>query len=312
MLRKILIADDSEVARNHLRKLLSFQNFLILEVKDGKEALDAIEKENPDLVLLDLNMPVMDGFEVLEKLSPRLQKEFLPIIVITGEENRETLEKAFQLGAVDFIVKPPSEVELKSRVSAHLRTKSYYEELLEKTRELELLMEELRSMSVTDPLTGLYNRLYFNEKFKEEFERARRLKLPFSFLMIDIDHFKKVNDTYGHDVGDKVLVATAGTIKGNVRAIDIVSRYGGEEFTVILLRTHREHCLPVAERIRKAVEESSVPLNGKIVRVTISIGCTTYSGEEDVRPEEVIKKADEALYMAKNHGRNRSVFLPLK
>ena len=311
-MRRILIADDSEVVRNHLKKLLSFQDFRILEAENGKQALDIVKRENPDLVLLDLNMPVMDGFEVLRKLSPRLQKEFLPIIVVTGEENKETLEKAFQLGAVDFIVKPPSEVELKSRVSAHLRTKSYYEELLEKTRELELLMEELRSMSITDPLTGLYNRLYFNEKFKEEFERSKRLKIPFSLLMIDIDHFKRVNDTYGHDVGDKVLVAVASTIRSNVRSIDIVSRYGGEEFTVILLRTYKEHCLPIAERIRKAVEEKSIPVDGRIIKVTISVGCTTYSGEEDVKPEKVIKRADEALYMAKNQGRNRSIFLPIR
>ncbi len=311
-MRKILIADDSEAARNHLKKLLSFQNFQILEARNGREVLEIVERESPDIVLLDLNMPVMDGFEVLRKLSPKLQKEFLPIIIITGEESKETLEKAFQLGAVDFIVKPPSEVELKSRISAHLRTKSYYEEALEKTRELELLMEELRSMSITDPLTGLYNRLYFNEKFKEEFERSKRLKLPFSFLMIDIDRFKRVNDTYGHDVGDKVLVVTAGTVKGNVRAIDIVSRYGGEEFAVILLRTYKEHCLPIAERIRRAVEERSVPVNGKTIKVTISVGCTTYNGEDDVKPEEVIKRADEALYMAKKQGRNRSIFLPIR
>ncbi len=310
-MRKILIADDSPTARKHIKDLLNSLNFKIVEAEDGEKALEAIEKENPDLILLDLSMPKLNGFEVLERISQRLKKEFLPVVVITGDERKDVIEKAFDLGAVDFIVKPPSEVELKSRINAHLRTKNYYEEVVRSKKKLEMLMKELKIMSITDPLTGLYNRLFFNERLKEEYERAKRLKIPFSLLMIDIDHFKRVNDTYGHDVGDKVLVETARTIRENVRRIDIVSRYGGEEFTVILLRTVKEDCIRAAERLRSVVEKKVIQTDGSKMSITISIGCTTFSGYEDVKPEDLLKRSDEALYKAKNAGRNRVVFLPV-
>jgi diguanylate cyclase (GGDEF)-like protein len=222
--------------------------------RDGQEALDQVAATLPDLILLDVMMPKLNGFEVCERLKSDPVTRIIPVIMVTALNEIEDKIKATESGADDFVSKPFNKLELLTRVKSLLRIKQLHDELSAKVRELELARERLRQLAITDGLTGLYNHRYFKEHLEQELYRASRHQSRVSVVMVDIDHFKKFNDTYGHPAGDAILRAIARLLKENIRKIDLAARYGGEEFCLVLVETPKSAAVIVAEKVRRLVE----------------------------------------------------------
>ncbi len=301
----VLVVDDVPVNIQLLSTYLSSEGYYVISARNGLEALDQIQKNSPDLVLLDVMMPKMNGFEVCEIVKADKETKFIPVIMVTALNELQDKIKGMNSGADDFICKPFNKMELLVRVRSLLRIKSLNDALSEKVIELQRAKEELRQLAITDGLTTLYNYRYFQEQLLQELNRARRHSLQVSLVMIDIDHFKSYNDTHGHPAGDSVLRKIAYLLKSNIRNIDLASRYGGEEFTLVLIETNKSAAGIVAEKIRNLVEsqffefEESQP-TGKI---TISTGVATFPADgEDF--DQLVNSADQRLYRAKQAGRN--------
>jgi diguanylate cyclase (GGDEF)-like protein len=297
----ILVVEDSHAQADALAAVLQREGHRVVIAADGREAIRRVRSEPPDLVFLDLVLPDMDGLEVLRLIKARSEDAFTPVILLSARADLDSRVTGLRIGADDFLAKPFAEAEVLARAGAMLRIKSLQDQLRAAKAELERL-------SVTDGLTGLFNRRYFQTRLSQEFQRAQRYTDPVSLMMIDIDHFKRVNDTYGHPVGDVVLKGTADLVRSSVRDPDICARYGGEEIAVILPKTHLAGALVVAERIwrelgqkRYGVEEKGEP---RELRVTASIGLAFYPSKDITAPEALVKYADEALYRAKREGRN--------
>lgn len=265
---------------------------------DGKEALKIInENNNIDLILLDIQMPNINGFEVLESIGNSGNNNNTPIILITASTEIEKEEQGLKLGAVDYITKLYNLDILKLKVKNYISIKKYSD--LQKEN------------SLVDELTGIANRKKFDETLKTEYTTSKRLLIPLSLLMIDIDHFKNFNDTYGHLKGDEILRVVASTIENMVkRPRDLVARWGGEEFVVILSDTNIEGAMIIAERIRKGIEDLKIfnEIFSSNDLLTVSIGISTYKLEDDLTVEELIAKSDKALYSAKKYGRNKCIY----
>jgi diguanylate cyclase (GGDEF)-like protein len=262
----------------------------------GTEALAIVMSESIDLVLLDVVMPEMDGYEVCRKLKNNPRTKNIPVIFVSALGNVEDETKGLELGAIDYIHKPFSPAIIKIRIKNHLELKKY--------------RDCLEKLSLMDGLTGISNRRYFDETFDKEWRRAWRHDDILSIIIIDIDFFKKYNDYYGHLAGDDCLRQVGRVLKDSIkRAGDLVARYGGEEFVVILPSTSQEDAAKLAEKIRANVESLRVAHQmSKISEyVTVSIGIATVRPEKNMDPAGLIEKADTALYQAKNTGRNRVV-----
>jgi len=302
---KILVVDDIPVNIQLMQKYLSPAGYEILFARNGEEALVEVENGKPDLVLLDVMMPKMDGFETCRILKNNDKTKYIPIIMVTALNEIEDKVKGIEAGADDFITKPFNKLELLARTKSLLRIKRLHDQLQEKVFQLEQAKERLRELAVKDGLTGLYNHRYFKRFLTQEIKRARRHKSQVSLIMMDIDHFKNYNDTYGHLAGDEVLRNVAKLMTGNIRGIDVAARYGGEEFVIVLPQTNKNAAKIVAEKLRilvgdqKFQNEDTQP-NGKI---TISIGVATFP-ENATNLEELIHQADQRLYHAKSLGRN--------
>jgi len=247
-------------------------------------------------------LPDMDGLEVLRFVKARPDDQFIPVIILSVKSDVDTKVAGLRIGADDFLAKPFAEAEILARCGAMLRIKH----LQEKLRDAQKKLEE---QSITDSLTGLKNRRFFDERLHEEFRRAQRYGDTLSLIMIDLDHFKDVNDRHGHPAGDQVLREAAALIRASIRDPDICSRYGGEEFAVILPKTHMSGALAVAERIWRELgaKEYVLPQAGaaaKTVRVTASIGIAFYPSKDISSGEMLLKFSDQALYQAKRGGRN--------
>ncbi len=290
---KILIVDDSVMNLEVLSRILrpgadgggAGNNYRVLIAKSGAAALEKATSEKPDLILMDIIMPGMNGFDVLHELKQSDITRHIPVIIITGLDGVADEERGFELGAVDYITKPFHTSLVRARVMTHLR-------IVEQMRIIERL-------SLTDTLTGLPNRRNFDNRLSVEWGRAIREGVALSMLMIDIDHFKRYNDTYGHQRGDIVLGVVAGAIQSHLkRAADLAARWGGEEFAVILPDTNAEGAQRVAEQIRRGIESS--PLG-----VTVSVGGATMIPAIENDADELLRQADAALYDAKESGRNR-------
>lgn len=301
MAGKVLVIDDDDEFLTMIKLLLSLNNFDVDTANSGMEGLKKIEEFNYDLVLLDVMMPHMSGFEVLKKI--RADEKFidLPVIMLTAKGEKEDVLEGITLGANDYITKPFETEILIAKMKGLIKLKELQEEIKQKNIILETL-------AITDGLTGAYNHRYFYKRLVEEFERAKRYRIPLSLIMIDIDFFKKINDTYGHLVGDSVLVDLANLLKINIRKHDIFARYGGEEFAIILPHTNRDGAEKEAERIRKAVESHKFSHINKAGEITISLGCVTYPDVDVEKSEDLVKLADSALYNAKSSGRNNVKF----
>ena len=290
----ILAVDDQEDNLDLLQQILKDNNFKVFTATNGKEAIEKAENELPDVILLDVQMPVMDGYEACDYLKKNEKTKDIPIIFLTASTGEENVVKGLTLGADDYITKPFNEKELLARVGVMLRI-----------REAE---KKIETMALTDTLTGLYNRRFFYQRFEEEISRAKRKSLALSCIMLDIDFFKKINDTYGHNFGDFVLKEVANILRANLRGYDAIVRFGGEEFVVILAGTAPENAHVVAKKLRKKVEEYSFIKGDIALTLTVSIGvfgCPSNHVLEDV--EKFIKFVDEAMYTAKKTGRNRVV-----
>ncbi|HET9552698.1 MAG TPA: diguanylate cyclase [Anaeromyxobacteraceae bacterium] len=300
---KILVVDDSRTQLDWLVQVLQREGYDVRSAASGKEALLKVRTEPPDLVLLDMILPDMDGLEVLRFVKARPEDQFIPVIILSVKSDLDSKVTGLRIGADDFLAKPFAEAEILARCAAMLRIKSLQDQLRATQRKLE-------EQSITDGLTGLKNRRFFDERLPEEFRRAQRYADPVSLIMIDLDHFKRVNDRYGHQMGDVVLRQAATLVRLAIRDTDIGARYGGEEFGVILPKTHLAGALAVAERIWRELgqhayrHEGPTGVAGPEVRMTASIGLAFFPSKDITSAELLLKYADDALYQAKRSGRN--------
>jgi diguanylate cyclase (GGDEF)-like protein len=297
---RILIVDDHEDNIELLRARLESRGFECTSARDGVEALAAVEQNPPDLMLLDLMMPRIDGFEVARRIKSNPNLPFIPIIVQTALDGVEHKVEGLTAGADDYITKPINFAELEARVRSMLRIKRLQEAL-------ERANTELTRLATTDGLTGVYNRGHIEQRLAEMFEHSDRLHEPLSCVMFDLDHFKLVNDEYGHPAGDAVLRQFADVLMGVARDIDKVGRYGGEEFMVLLPGPVLEAAVTFAERARLEVEQHLFRTDGTTLRRTVSCGVAGWPHPGIQHREHLVRAADDALYVAKALGRNRVV-----
>ncbi len=295
----LIIDDDDKIRREVKSRLLEARLFdKYYEAADGIDGFKILLNKSVDLVLCDVVMPGIDGFKFLSMKTARGEFDDVPVIMLTGEDDVKLKIKALEQGASDYITKPFNPGELVARVRVHHDIKRLQEELRISNRRLE-------ELSNTDDLTKLYNRRYFMELMELEFQRSQRYESSLSFVMIDIDNFKNFNDTYGHLLGDRILYEVAQLLRETLRVHDIVGRYGGEEFGMLMPETDGSGALVVAERYRKSVEEFVLFEGDKELRITISLGVAGYPHPEIKTVDDLIRLADNALYKAKANGRNR-------
>jgi diguanylate cyclase (GGDEF)-like protein len=293
---KVMVVDDSMTIRNQIKKMLEMLSFQVFALAHGEEALSVLE-EHPDikLIITDYNMPVMDGMELTKAVRKKYTKNELVIFVISNIDNPEISAMFLKRGANDFINKPFSKEEFACRINNAI-------EALEN-------IDAMTNMASRDFLTGLYNRRYFFSIMNPYFTQAVSSGEEFVTAMIDIDHFKKINDTYGHDVGDKAIIHLSEILRSNTQPHDMVARFGGEEFCVVLKDVGRERAIEVLERIRQRVSLTPLLLDdAREIIFTVSIGAAL---THENTLEETIIEADAKLYEAKKDGRNKVVFSPL-
>lgn len=289
---KVLIVEDSATQKMKLKKILKTHNFEVVEAEDGVQALRRME-EHPDvkLVLTDYNMPEMNGYDLVKELRRRFDRDRLAILGLSDMGNPFLSAKFLKSGANDFVNKPFVVEELMARVAHSV-------DMLE-------MVQKLRDLAIKDPLTRLHNRRYFFEEAEKKFAESRGNGAPFAVGMLDIDHFKKINDTFGHDAGDKVLESLAAALHENTRGADIVARLGGEEFCIATPDTDKKGAEILFEKIRKYTESIELNYNESIIKFTVSIGVC--AGGADTL-EHALKQSDEMLYVSKSQGRNRVSF----
>jgi two-component system, cell cycle response regulator len=305
---KILIADDREDNLGLLREWLSAQDYYVRCARDGREALDIARQDPPDLVLVDKVMPEIDGLSVAREL--KRGDPTVPVIVLTGREDTQRAAIFDDSGADDLIMKPFQYEEVETRVRTMLKKREVFRALELANEELRRANERMARLIQFDEKTGLYNYRYFMERLTDEFKRARRYGNRLTLAMFDIDHFKEVNDRFGHPAGDTALREFGEIMVRSSRETDIIARYGGEEFVALLPQTTAVHGQRLAERIRRVTEAHrfhGTDAPEAMIRVTVSAGVATFPlNERILLPEDLIKAADDALYRAKGAGRNRT------
>jgi diguanylate cyclase (GGDEF)-like protein len=319
-MQRILIVDDVPANVKILREML-ISNYELFVATNGRMAVEVAEAKMPDLILMDVMMPEVDGVTACGVLHSRPATAEIPVIFITAKSEVDDMVRGFEAGGVDYVTKPFSPAELNARVKTHLELKrsreqlqSYGRQLEEANRQLEdrndrlnEAIEQLHMAAMTDPLTGLRNRRYMTMKIQEEMVRFKRTRRLFSLVIADIDHFKDVNDQYGHECGDEVLRRVADVLRLGVREQDAVARWGGEEFLMLLPETESSGAALVAEKLRRAIEETAGQCLGQTIAVTMTFGATAY--DESANMDTTIREADNALYLGKQRGRNRVVVL---
>jgi two-component system, cell cycle response regulator len=296
--RDVLVAEDDPMFRKILQNWLQSWGYKVIVATDGTEAWSILQQERPpDLLILDWVMPGIDGMELCRRIRERQSPSYQYILVVTANDARQDVVRGLEAGADDYLTKPFDKGELRARLRVGTRILTLQEDLIR-------AREDLRFQATHDVLTGIWNRRAVLDLFHREIERAARFHASTGVLMLDLDHFKKINDTYGHLTGDAVLKETAQRITQVVRSYDFVGRYGGEEFLVLLPGCDKEQAEQSGERIRLAVTATPVVVGGSEISVTISIGATATIGGPET---EVLAIADAALYQAKSAGRNRTV-----
>ncbi|MCX5719783.1 MAG: diguanylate cyclase [Nitrospirae bacterium] len=303
---KILLVEDSKTQAGHIKEFLEKSGYEVIWVENGTSAIKIAKTHSLDIILLDLVLPDITGNEICRWLKIDPDTRGIPIVMLTVKDSINDKVTGLEAGADDYLPKPYNEVELNARIYACLRTKALQDELRQKNRQLEELLVKVELMAITDPLTEIYNRRHFDTIFKREFIRVTRYKTPLSCLMIDVDHFKRINDTFGHQTGDSVLKEIAQIIKSCLRTeVDIVARWGGEEFIVLLTQTKKEEALNPALRMLKAISEHTFSGITSNEQITVSIGVAGAPDPSIDNGEKLIRATDNALYEAKNKGRNR-------
>ncbi len=308
----ILVVDDTALNIILLDRLLTNQGYQVVRAEDGISALDAIQRTPIDMVLLDINMPHMDGYEVCRRLKADENLKSIPVLFISALSDTMDKVKALSVGGVDYITKPFQADEVLARIETHMKIRNLQLALEEKNAVLEAEIakrqeaeQELTILAATDPLTKVFNRRHFFEFSTRELARSQRNNDSFSILMMDIDHFKNINDSYGHLIGDQVLIRFTQICQKNLRHYDVLARYGGEEFVALLPETDPAAALEIAERLRKAIEETEMLFDGQTVTLTISIGAASLDSQPGLSLEIILDRADQALYRAKENGRNQ-------
>ncbi len=300
VLPRILLVEDSQTTATLLSRYLS-DHYQLVHARDGEEAWRLLlENHDIELVITDIEMPRLNGHQLLVRIrrSGDARIRNLPVIVMTAAGDHVDRNMAFMNGANDFITKPIDEIELQARVAVH-------QKLARTIRELEASRRALIEQATTDSLTGLKNRRAFFENGQKYLSLARRYHTELSVILLDIDHFKRINDTYGHHAGDEVLVACANVLLRLTRNEDTVARLGGEEFALLLPDTNRLGAAVLAERIRAAIEKERIMAGGAIIPLTVSIGIASYDTDGTESVDQLVNVADRRLYLAKQHGRNR-------
>jgi two-component system cell cycle response regulator len=273
----------------------------VASVDTFEEAMVRVKGGDPDLVVVSLGMRSFDGLRLCSQLRSLPEGRNVPILVVVSDGDRRKLTQALEMGVNDYLTRPVDKNELVARVRTQLRKKRYADRL---RHNVQLSLE----MAITDQLTGLHNRRYMSRHLDNLVETAKKSGKPIAFVIMDIDYFKAVNDTYGHDIGDEVLKEFASRIAANVRGIDLACRYGGEEFVVVMPDTDVSFAMQVSERLRKSIETTPFPISRepKKLSLTISIGIAGSEGEGD-SANALLHRADQALYRAKRTGRNKVV-----
>lgn len=314
----VLLVDDQVFVGEAIRRFVCQEPGIEFHFcSNPLEALAVAKLVRPTVILQDLVMPSVSGLDLVSQYRADPVTKAIPIIVLSTKEEATIKSEAFRLGANDYLVKLPDRIELIARVRYHseaylslIQRDEAYLALRKSQQELLEINLELQRLTNVDGLTGLSNRRYFDKYFDKEWQNAVRSREPISLLMIDIDHFKQYNDTYGHLAGDEVLRSVAQTVKSCfARPKDLAVRMGGEEFVVILPQTPRTAIAALAGTVVRAVEALGIPHSGSSAsdRVTISVGGATHVPNDDGRPCALIEAADQAMYQAKHSGRNRAV-----
>jgi two-component system, cell cycle response regulator len=304
---RILVVDDHEDNIELLRARLEARGYEVDSASDGQQALDAVHRVCPDLILLDVMMPKMDGIEVVRRLKANAALPFIPVIMQTALDSTENKVEGLDAGADDYITKPINFAELEARVNSLLRIKALQSDLAAREKELAMMNDKLREISMTDGLTGVENRRSLEERLHDMWQHSLRLHEPIALVICDIDKFKSVNDNYGHQAGDSVLKEFAQLLKGEAREIDRVGRYGGEEFLLILPGTVLDAAVTFAERLREKVASHTFSYTGGTLCRTMSCGVAASPHPRVKDQEGLLRAADDALYVAKETGRNRVV-----
>ncbi|MGH1471353.1 MAG: diguanylate cyclase [Cellvibrionaceae bacterium] len=296
---KILIVDDDSDSMNLLSYELEDDGHEVAALKNGQECLNQVKELNPDIILLDLNMPILNGMETLRELKSKLATRSIPVIMLTCEDDKSSIVEAMDIGAHDYVNKPMNYPILSARMRSALR-------LRESQRQLSIANQNLAKIAYKDPLTDTFNRRYFSSRAISEFNKARRYDRHFSVIMLDVDNFKKLNDEFGHAMGDTALTELAQMCKTHIRTEDFMGRMGGEEFCICCPETHIEGAKNLAERMRLSILDHTVVHAEASCSCTVSFGVTELL-VEDKSFDQVYDRADQLLYQAKEQGRNRVI-----
>jgi diguanylate cyclase (GGDEF)-like protein len=301
---KILLVEDNKTQASVICEGLERCGYEVVHVENGMAGIKIAKTEKVDLVLLDLLLPDIDGNEVCRWLKLNHDTKALPIIMLTAKGASNDKVAGLEAGADDYLQKPFDESELNARIYARLRVKMQQDELQLKNRQLESMLTQVETLAIMDSLTGLFNRRRFETILSNEFKKCQRYQHPLACMMIDIDHFKDINDRYGHQAGDAVLREVAQCIQGSIREVDTLSRWGGEEFMVLSPNTNTANATHAAQRILNAVGSHVFSAIGN-QPVTVSIGVAGVPEAEIETAEKLVHAADLALYEAKRKGRAR-------
>ncbi|MCK2086854.1 diguanylate cyclase [Thauera aromatica] len=289
----ILTVDDSPANLAAIAAILA-DGYDVRVATSGEQALELADQLRPDLILLDVMMPGLDGYETCQRLKQLEGFEDVPIIFLTALSQPEDEIRCFEMGGSDFVSKPFNPTVLRARVKTHVQLRQY--------------LSTFKTLAIRDGLTGLFNRKYFDDRLDKEWRACKREHEPLSLLLMDVDHFKLFNDTYGHQASDVCLVAVGDIIRSKMRrGRDMAARYGGEEFVCVLPNTRIEDACQIAERIRESIQalgiEHGASSTARVVTASIGVACAV--GFEDAAPADLLKLADDCLYQAKKTGRNR-------
>ena len=295
----ILYIDDQDLDLNKIKQALDKQNHILHHCSDGQTAIERASSLSPELIILSIDMDDQDGLRLSSQFRSNERTRHTPILMIANEENNmPRIAKGLEIGANDYIIRPIDVNELTARVNTQIKRKRFQDKLKSN-------YEESLSMALTDTLTGLFNRRYINVHLETLLNQTGDLRKNIAVLIMDIDHFKMVNDTHGHNIGDEVLKIFSERIKSRMRGFDLLARTGGEEFVVALVDVKPEKACFIAERLRRAIEKKPIPVSNAVGKlpITVSIG-GAYIGKEVMTIEEALERADKQLYEAKENGRN--------
>lgn len=302
---RILVIEDNSLEAKQILAVMETAGYAVIHAETGVTGFKLAKTQRPDLILLDIVLPDYTGDQLCQWLKQDEATRPIPLIMLTAKASIEDKVAGLRIGADDYLPKPFNEHELLARVMACLRTKMLQDELRGKNDQLESLLKEVEQKAVTDVLTGLKNRRHFSDLLDKEFSRAKRFNDALACLMLDIDHFKSINDTHGHEIGDSVLSKIGKIFQEAVRQIEVAARWGGEEFAMLFPKTGIQDCLKPATRIFESIKTHHFNGLPQDRMVTVSIGISGLPDPLITTKEELVKCADYALYRAKRAGRNR-------